>query len=321
MVLFLKVKRENGKMSKVDVIIPVYKPTGKLFALLDRLGEQTMPADRILLVNTEREYFDALTAGTDFRQRYENVTVEHISREEFDHGHTRKRAVAESDGDYFVMMTDDAVPADRFLLEKLLAPVIDGRAGMSYARQLAEENSSPIEKFTRSFNYPEQSALKSGDDMAEKGIKAFFASNVCAAYDRRVYDSLGGFVERTIFNEDMIYARKLIDAGGRIAYVAEAKVYHSHNYTGGAQFRRNFDLGVSHAQYPGVFGGIRTENEGIRLVKMTCRHLFSIRKPWLIFPLIWQSGCKYLGYFLGRRYRLLPDGAVKAFSANKEYWK
>lgn len=315
------VKGKREKMSKIDVIIPVYKPTEKLFTLLDRLKEQTISVNRIILINTEQGYFDTLIAGTNFWQRYKNITVKHISKREFDHGYTRRRAVAESDADYFVMMTDDAIPADDCLIEKLLAPVMEGKAGMSYARQLTGDSSSVIEKFTRKFNYPEKSELKSKEDLAEKGIKTFFASNVCAAYDRKTYDALGGFVKHTIFNEDMIYARKLIDAGGKIAYVAEARVYHSHNYTGKQQFQRNFDLGVSHAQYPDVFGGVRTENEGIKLVKMTCRYLVSIRKPWLIFQLIWQSGCKYLGYFLGKRYRRLPDRAVKAFSMNKEYWK
>lgn len=144
-------------MSKIDVIIPVYKPDRKLFTLLDRLKEQTMPADRILLINTEQKYFDMLIAGTDFYQRYNNVTVKHISKREFDHGYTRRRAVAGSHSDYFVMMTDDAIPADKFLLERLLAPVIDGRAGMSYARQLTDENAGAIEAFTRTFNYPEKS--------------------------------------------------------------------------------------------------------------------------------------------------------------------
>ena len=315
------IKGKREKMSKTDVIIPVYKPTGKLFTLLDSLMEQTLSVNRIILINTEQGYFDTLITGTNFWRKYKNVTVKHISKREFDHGYTRRRAVEESDADYFVMMTDDAIPADDRLLEKLLAPVMDGNAGMSYARQLTGENSSVIEQFTRRFNYPEESELKSKDDIGEKGIKAFFASNVCAAYDRKTYDSLGGFVKHTIFNEDMIYARKLIDAGGRIAYVAQARVFHSHNYTGIQQFHRNFDLGVSHAQYPDIFGGIRTENEGVRLVKTTCRYLLKIRRPWLIFQLFWQSGCKYLGYFFGKRYKSLPYGMVKTFSMNKEYWK
>lgn len=308
-------------MKKTDVIIPVYKPTKKLFTLLDRLEEQTIPVNRIILVNTEQSYFEALIAGTNFWQKYKNVIVKHISKREFDHGYTRRRTVAESENDYFVMMTDDAIPADRFLLEKLLEPVYSGEAGMSYARQLTNEDSGIIEQFTRCFNYPDHSEMKSKEDLKEKGIKTFFASNVCAAYNREIYDTLGGFVKHTIFNEDMIYARGLIDAGYKIAYVAEAKVYHSHNYSGIQQFRRNFDLGVSHVQYSGVFDGIRTESEGVRLVKMTSDHLIKMGKPWLILKLFWISGCKYLGYFLGKRYRQLPQRMVKACSMNKEYWK
>lgn len=308
-------------MKKTDVIIPVYKPTKKLFTLLDRLEEQTIPVNRIILVNTEQSYFEALIAGTNFWQKYKNVIVKHISKREFDHGYTRRRTVAESENDYFVMMTDDAIPADRFLLEKLLEPVYSGEAGMSYARQLTNEDSGIIEQFTRCFNYPDHSEMKSKEDLKEKGIKTFFASNVCAAYNREIYDTLGGFVKHTIFNEDMIYARGLIDAGYKIAYVAEAKVYHSHNYSGIQQFRRNFDLGVSHVQYSGVFDGIRTESEGVRLVKMTSDHLIKMGKPWLILKLFWISGCKYLGYFLGKRYRQMPQRMVKACSMNKEYWK
>ena len=133
---------------------------------------------------------------------------------------------------------------------------------MSYARQLPEKSSSILEHCAREFNYPDCSLIKSENDLQSMGIKAFFASNVCAAYDRSVYEKLGGFVEHTIFNEDMIYARGLIGKGYGIAYVAEAKVYHSHNYSGIEQFRRYFDLGVSHAQYPAVFGGIKSESEG-----------------------------------------------------------
>lgn len=308
-------------MNKVDVIIPVYKPTPKLFTLLDGLKEQTLQINRILLVNTEESYFTAFTEGTDFEQRYSNVSVKHISKEEFDHGGTRAMAVSELDSPFFVMMTDDAVPADRFLLEKLLEPVFSGEAKMSYARQLPEKSSSILEHCAREFNYPDRALIKSGKDLQTMGIKAFFASNVCAAYDRRTYDELGGFVKRTIFNEDMIYARGLIDRGYCIAYAAEAKVYHSHNYNGIEQFKRYFDLGVSHAQYPAVFGGIKSESEGMRLVKITSGRLFKCGRPWLLIALIWQSGCKYLGYFLGKRYIHLPFPIIKLCSMNREYWK
>ena len=308
-------------LKQTDIIIPVYRPTKKLFTLLDRLKEQTVEVNHIYLINTEQSYFDILTVGTDFWRRYRNVTVEHISKREFDHGNTRRQAVKKSESPYFVMMTDDAIPADNTMLEKLLAPVWEGRAAVSYARQLPDENCGVIERFTREFNYPGESRLKNSGDLPKLGIKAFFASNVCAAYDRSIYDKLDGFVKRTIFNEDMILARKVIDAGYSIAYAAEARVIHSHNYTGKQQFKRNFDLGVSHAQFPGVFSNLQTEGEGVRLVKKTAGYLISVKKPWLIFKLLWQSGCKYTGYLLGKNYRLLPVFCIRHFSMNREYWK
>ena len=72
-------------------------------------------------------------------------------------------------------------------------------------------------------------------------------------------------MRHTIFNEDMIYAAGLVKAGYGVAYEAEARVIHSHNYTGRQQLRRNFDLGVSQAQHPEIFRGVPSEGEDHRL--------------------------------------------------------
>lgn len=308
-------------MKKVDVIIPVYKPGERFLQLMDMLQKQTVEINSIILINTQQQYFEHLMPEEAFRQKYGKVLIKHIAKEEFDHGKTRGLGVGFSDSPYFVMMTDDAVPADEYLLEKLLAPFEEEEVGMTYARQLPAKGCGVIESYTREFNYPAESKVKSAADLKTMGIKTFFASNVCAAYRRTYFDKLGGFTQRTIFNEDMIYARGLIDDGKKIVYTAEAKVYHSHNYSAVEQLRRNFDLGVSHAEYPQVFTGLSTESEGIRLVKKTCAYLCQIKKPWLIIKLIWQSGCKYLGYFFGKRYKSLPAGMVKGLSMNREYWK
>ncbi len=307
-------------MFEVDVIIPVYKPTEKFLELLELLEDQSLPVQNIILINTEKKYFDSLTQGTDFFDKHKKILVKHITKEEFDHGGTRNYGVSLSKAPYFIMMTDDAVPMDRELTRQLLEPFKDEKVGMSYARQLPSKDCGVIESYTRSFNYPDCSRIKSSKDLTSMGIKAFFASNVCAAYKREIFDWLGGFADHTIFNEDMIYARGLINAGYSIAYAANARVVHSHNYSGVQQFRRNFDLGVSHAENPRIFSGLSTESEGIRLVKKSCSYLCKTGKPYLIIKLFWLSGCKYIGYFLGKRYGHLPGGMVKAFSMNRNYW-
>ena len=177
-----------------------------------------------------------------------------------------------------------------------------------------------MERYTRQFNYPEQSSVKTKADLLRLGIKTYFCSNVCAAYKRDIFEQLGGFVNHTIFNEDMIYAAGAIQAGYAIAYAADAKVIHSHNYSGWQQFTRNFDLGVSHVQYPAVFDGVPPEGEGMKLVKKTAVYLAKTA-PWLLPKLIWQSGMKWLGYRFGKKYQKLPPGLVRFCSLQKGYWK
>lgn len=307
-------------VDKVDVIIPVYKPDHKFLTLIERLEQQSVPVNRIIVINTEQKYFDRLIYGTSFQKDHHNVIVKHISKREFDHGKTRNRGVQCSDADYFVMMTQDAVPADEFLLEELLKPFGKERVAAAYARQLADEDSSEAEKYTRSFNYPDSSTIKTKADLERLGIKTFFCSNVCAAYNRKIFDELGGFVKHTIFNEDMIYAAGAVEAGYGIAYAAEARVFHSHDYSCSEQFHRNFDLGVSQAQHPEVFAAYPAESEGVRLVKQTMQHLREVGLKRQIPRVIMQSVFKYIGYLFGKHYRCLPGKLVVAMSSNKEYW-
>lgn len=308
-------------MFEYDVIIPVYKPDSEFKKMIQALARQTWKARKIILVNTDKSCFDAAYDEEDVQKWADHIELHHVTKAEFDHGATRNYGVSLGNSDFFVCMTDDAIPADDYLMEHLLSRFLDESVGIAYARQLPREDCGIIERYTRTFNYPEQSSVKSAEDLATIGIKAFFASNVCAAYRRKYFKELGGFPEHTIFNEDMIYARHLIDAGYRIAYEAGARVIHSHNYSGFQQFHRNFDLGVSHGEYPEVFGNVKTQSEGIRLVKQTGKYVCGIGKPWLLIKLIWQSGWKFLGYSLGKRFQKLPRGVVIKCSMNKKYWK
>lgn len=304
----------------VDVIIPTYKPDQEFFTLIEMLQKQTVPVQRIIVINTEEKYYDSLVYGRRYKKEYNNVKVKHISAHEFDHAGTRKRAVKKSDADIFVMMTQDAIPADEHMLEKLLMPFEQEDVAVSYARQLAKEDAGEIEKYTRQFNYPEESVLKGQTDIETMGIKTFFCSDVCAAYKREIYDHVGGFIKRAIFNEDMIYAATAVKAGYKVAYAADAMVYHSHNYTGKQQFCRNFDLGVSQAMHPEIFKTISSESEGISMVKKTIQYLWKNGHKTDIFRLIYTSGCKFIGYRLGKCYRKLPRKLILACTSNRNFW-
>ena len=309
-------------MEKIDVIIPVYKPGRELFTLVDRLMKQTLPVNKIYLVNTEREEFAKLISTEAFLTKYPGrVEVKHIAQSEFDHGRVRHDAVMASDAEIVCLMTMDAIPADRYLLERLTAPLKVDKVAASYARQLPKKHCNEPERYTRKFNYPAESMIKGEENLPVLGIKTFFCSNVCAAYRKDIYVKLGGFPTRAIFNEDMIYAYGLIKAGYRICYAADARVYHSHNYTGKQQFQRNFDLGVSQAENPDVFQKIPSEKEGGKLVISTVKYMLKEKKFFWIPRFLYQCACKYAGYLMGKNYRYLPRKVIMACTMSPYYWK
>ena len=301
----------------VDVIIPAYHPGKEFATLIKRLEKQTVPIHRIIVMNTEESMWNK-----EWEKLSDVMEIHHLAKSEFDHGGTRAQAAELSDADVMIFMTQDAMPADRELLAELLKALEqDENIAAAYARQLPNAECSFVERYTRAFNYPDRSVVKTKDDLDKYGIKTFFCSNVCAAYKKDIYEKQGGFVRRTIFNEDMIYAGGLIQKGYRIAYAAEARVIHSHNYNCMQQFHRNFDLGVSQAEHPEIFEGVPSEGEGMRLVKKTLAYLIHSGRVWLIPGFVLQCAGKYAGYLAGKKFRKLPKKFILWCTMSPNYWK
>ena len=311
---------KSEERKKVAVIIPAWKPDRKFSVLIERLQRQTILPERILVINTEEAYF-----RDELIRDWNGISVMHIGKEQFDHAGTRNMGARMCGEDYLLFMTMDAVPADRYLIEHLLeafeepVPEASGVAAV-YARQLPRKDSDPVERAVRVFNYPARSRVQSLEDTAAIGVKAFFCSNVCAVYRRDLFFSLGGFESPAIFNEDMVFAAKALEAGYKIVYCAEAKVYHSHNYSAVKQFHRNFDLGVSQKQHPEIFEKIRSEGAGVEMIRKVSKELLQTGHLMSLPVLYWQSAWKYLGYRAGKAYEHIPEFLVRKLSMNREYW-
>ena len=157
---------------KVDVIIPVYGPGNRLLELFDRLGHQTVPVDRLIVMNTEKSLWDKWTGTLEPGRLPENLTVYHVTKETFDHGATRNAGIEHSDADVCVCMTHDALPADTGLLKALTdALFAEKDIAVAYARQLPAKDCNIIERHTREFNYPDKSRIKRISDLDTLGIK------------------------------------------------------------------------------------------------------------------------------------------------------
>ncbi len=308
-------------MLTVDVIIPTYKPGPELSMLIEELEKQAYSPNKIIIINTEKRYFVEKKDVVDAVAKYDNILVKHITKAEFDHGETRNLGVSLSKADCFLMITQDAVPRDTALISNLVNALEDSTVAAAYGRQYPKTDCNLAERYSRKFNYPNEAIRKTIKDLPVLGIKTFFCSNVCAMYRRDVFDKVGGFLHKAIFNEDMVYAGNAMYKGYAVCYVPEAGVIHSHNYSYMQQFHRNFDLGVSQTDHPEIFSGIKSETEGKKMVRDTIRHFRHIGKSYLIPDYVIMCGFRFMGYKLGRGYKKLPKKLVVACSLNKDYWK
>ena len=307
--------------SIVDVAVLTYKPDEKFIKLMDMLQLQDVKPGRIIILNTEEKYLERLIFGTDFIKKNPRAEIHNISRKEFDHAGTRNKAAKYSDAEFLIFMTQDAVPTDTHLIGELLKPMEDSSVAVSYGRQLPGRDAGIIERYNREFNYPDGDRLKTARDIPELGIKTLFCSDVCACYRRSYFDERGGFSEPAIFNEDMVFADGAVKAGMGIYYASGAKVIHSHEYTVGQQFKRNFDLGVSQAVHPEVFGALKSEGEGKKLVKGCIKRLINDHAAYLIPGFIIHCAARFLGYKLGRNYKRLSRGMIMKCTNNRGYWR
>ena len=169
---------EQGTIKTVDAVIPVYRPGKSFEELLKRLSQQEYPLRRVIIMNTEEQYWNTeyetafLAAG---EGKGPKLQLHHLSKAEFAHGATRDRGIRLSDADVCFCMTHDAVPGDARLVGNLVKALEAGEdIAAAYARQLPFEDCSVIETYTRSFNYPETSRIKSMADLKELGIKTYF---------------------------------------------------------------------------------------------------------------------------------------------------
>lgn len=246
---------------KISLIIPTLNAERELPGLLEKIRAQREKEIEILVVDSES------TDKTVAMAEEAGARVLHVARKDFDHGRTRDLALRDSSGDIVVFLTQDAVPANDRFLENLIRPLSDEKVAVVTGRQLPKENAFPMERLVRQFNYPAESHIRSEKDVERMGIKAFFCSDVCAAYNRKIYLELNGFEYPLKTNEDMFFAARAIRNGYKVAYAADALVFHSHNFSYKEQYKRNNIQGYEIERHRELIGEVSQEDEGMKLVQ------------------------------------------------------
>lgn len=298
------------------LVVPTLNAAAAADSFLRALEKQTLHPGSLLIIDSQSE---DTTRDLFFGYGADVITID---SKEFDHGSTRQIAVEKCSqtSDIVIFMTQDAILADSCSLEKLVEAFADERVGAAYGRQLPRHGASPIEAHARLYNYPPVSQVKTLEDKALLGIKTCFLSNSFAAYRSHMLKDVDGFPCKNIVSEETFVAAKMQESGWKIKYCADAKVYHSHNYSIVQDFQRCFDVGVFHSQRPWireVYG--HAEGEGKKFVFSEVVYLWE-RSILLIPSALLRTAVKYIGFRLGLLEARLPNMLKMYLSMQKHFW-
>ena len=170
------------------------------------------------------------TDGTvEIAQRH-GCRITRITKAEFSFGRSLNRGCHFAEGDLLVFISGHCVPVDEHWLQALCQPLIDGVASYSYGRQIGDDDSNYSERRIFAKYFPESSAIPQD---------GFFCNNANSALLRDVWER-EPFDEVLTGLEDMELAKRLVAQGHKIAYVAEAPVFHHHSESW-PQVRRRFE--------------------------------------------------------------------------------
>lgn len=156
--------------------------------------------------------------------------IRHISREEFSFGRSLNIGCEAASGDVLVITSGHCVPVDDRWLLNLCRPLVEGSASYSYGRQLGGPDTQFSEGRIFAKYYPDDHGA------AQNG---FFCNNANAAILQPAWEA-HRFDEDLTGLEDMELAKRLVESGGRVEYVADAAVYHYHD-EGWKQVRRRYE--------------------------------------------------------------------------------
>jgi rhamnosyltransferase len=236
---------------RVSIVIPTRNGAATLPAALEMIARQRVDWPfEIVAIDS------ASTDGTVDLLRPRVDRLIQIPAATFDHGLTRNAAIEQSRGELIVLLVQDAVPASDRWLADLTAPVFadqaggtNGRIAGSFARQRPRDDASAItrhylERWVAAAETPRIASISSPAEFAalsptDRFLRCVF-DDVCSCVRRSVWEKHP--FKATPIGEDVEWAREVLLAGYRLAYVPQAVVVHSHDRPARYEFERTYVL-------------------------------------------------------------------------------
>lgn len=195
-------------------------------------------------------------------------TVEHLERagvrliripnREFNHGLTRNRGIQEARGEIVVLATQDARPADRHWMQRLVDCYADPEVAGAYSRQMPRPDANPFirDRLSGWAAAALEPRVQAVADRAE-----FEALAPLDKLARVAFDNVSSSVRRSValeipfrerqFGEDLDWGHRAVLAGWKLVFEPRSQVIHSHNNSIWYEFKRVY---LDHQNLHRLFG-------------------------------------------------------------------
>jgi len=199
------------------------------------------------------------TDGTVDRLKRHGARILSVVPGEFNHGRTRNQAMSYATGHVAVMLVQDAIPASPAWLSSLVQPMLDDASiAGTFARQIPRARASrvtahylaqwmaarPDARIVGPITAVEFNRMRPAD---RHSACAF--DNVCSCIRLSVWRDHP--FSTTPIGEDLEWARDVLLAGHKLAYVPEAVVEHSHERPISYELKRTY---LVHQRLATLFG-------------------------------------------------------------------
>lgn len=212
---------------KVSVVLRTYNEQKHLNELLDGIRQQQSDGlDIETVIVDSGSTDDTLKIASKYP-----VRVVPIKKEEFSFGRSLNLGCTAATGDALVFVSGHCIPTSPDWIAQLVAPLGKDNIAYTYGGQVGNDSSHFSERQIFAKYFP-----PGQDKIPQDG---FYCNNANAALLKRVWND-HRFDEELTGLEDMHLAKRLVAQGYKVAYVADAAVYHLHDETW-AQVRRRFE--------------------------------------------------------------------------------
>ncbi len=199
-------------MPMISVVIRSLNEEKHVARLLKGIKKQTVQPDEIILVDSgskDRTVEIARSFG---------MKIVTIAPERFSFGRALNLGIQHAAGDIIIIPSAHVYPVYDTWIEELVAPFENPAIVLTYGRQIGDENTKYSENQIFGKWFPAQSAIPQNHP---------FCNNANAAIRRSVWAGIP-YDEELTGLEDLAWAKRAMQQGHQVAYVAEATIVHVH---------------------------------------------------------------------------------------------